>query len=113
MEDKDRHEQLTKYANAQGVNPSGNGKNLPLPVGSLRPNVFGLYDTLGNLAEVNWPAEENILQNYDGLCFQGGDYDCERDSLNLNTPEQGIQVFIHNEKGDSTTGFRIVRKDSR
>jgi hypothetical protein len=113
MEDKDRHEQLTKYANAQGVSPSGDGKNRALPVGSLRPNVLGLYDTLGNLAEVNWPAEENILQNYDGLCFQGGDYDCERDSLNLSPPETNTFHFKIPVKGDSTTGFRIVRKDSR
>ena len=41
------------------------------PIGSFRPNAFGLYDTLGNVSE--WCLDYYILRGYSTLAPRAGD----------------------------------------
>jgi hypothetical protein len=106
------YSQLKKYANVQGSNVSSNGVNNSSRVGSLRANAVGLYDTLGNVSEVNWPSEKSTAN--EDFYTNGGDYenDIGLTTLKPDISGRGMPIFIDHDSGTDTVGFRIVRDAS-
>ncbi len=77
--------------------PCTDGHKGTAPVGSFKPNGFGLYDMLGNVAE--W-VEDIYKENYVGLSNDG--------SPNLSTGKQTVHIL----RGGSWRG-KIVRAADR
>lgn len=90
--------------------------NKPMPVGTLKPNDWGLYDMVGNLWEwVSDSYEADYYQNSPGLDPKGGDKSLPRKSMRGGsyhcTPERvrvGIRGSYVKHRSLSTLGFRLV-----
>lgn len=87
----------------------------PAPVGSFKPNGFGVYDTNGSLQE--W-CEDNWHPNYDGApgdgsAWAGGDSDfrCQRGwNWRSGPPRSASRKYNLPYIRVAPTGFRVARR---
>ena len=91
------------WANCRGCG-TGTGRGT-LPVGSLAPNDFGLYDLVGNVWE--WVAD--CAQNTSSPCRQGwvrGGAFSTRRAVAISLPRGEVPV----DRRDRNIGFRVARE---
>lgn len=105
-----------QWANKDCLDPAG---DRTMPAGTLAPNMFGLYDMFGNVAE--WTLDCNTLNLRDAPSDGGAD---QRGSCNQRVTRGGswfsgpsdlrYTARMMQRRGDSNdfTGFRVVRNVS-
>ena len=92
-----------------------NSGDIPMPVGSLKPNAWGLYDMIGNLwewvedsydpeyyqhsPEFDPPGGENSYRK----SMRGGSYHCTTERVRV-----GIRGSYDEERSMSVLGFRLA-----
>lgn len=76
-------------------------KSIPMPVGSFKPNPYGLYDMLGNVWQWTDGCREGDCSK---LSLRGGSFEYDSEYLNVNYRE-GIEAT----ERINNLGFRIAR----
>ncbi|MEO6421630.1 MAG: formylglycine-generating enzyme family protein [Candidatus Nitrotoga sp.] len=92
----------SKNANCRGCdNKFEKKKSIPMPVGSLKPNPYGLYDMYGNVWQWTDGCREGDCAK---LVLKGGSFDYEPEYLNTSYRE-GIEAT----ERINNLGFRVAR----
>lgn len=102
-------------ANCRDCGNESGGKH-PMPVGSFKPNAFGLYDMLGNVREWTEDAYQNnyihvpvdgsaYVANIDTQVMRGGSWNALGSDIRSAFRDHNYQNII----GDDKTGFRLAR----
>lgn len=94
----DEKEWLTKYAVAHGDMVK------PLDVGSRKPNSFGLFDMLGNVAEWMYFSAERPTAAKDLRHIRGGSVWTPRESL-----RSAARFYYGYNESSGKIGFRVAR----
>ncbi|MBO7429506.1 MAG: SUMF1/EgtB/PvdO family nonheme iron enzyme [Spirochaetia bacterium] len=82
-----------------------NSDNKTHPVGQKQPNIYGLYDIVGNVWEWCW---DSYILNPNMHFYRGGAYDSQEDDCRT--------TEYYHENGrytDKTLGFRILCKNKK
>jgi formylglycine-generating enzyme required for sulfatase activity len=110
------NERMSGFANCIGCGSKWDGKQ-PAPVGSFKPNPFGLYDTAGNVWE--W-VQDCWHDNYQGAPSDGSAWEKEPNGDCYGRVRRGGS-YIGNARSSSRSvfrararfralGFRLVRE---
>lgn len=82
---------------------SADGVNTPQPIGGKLPNLFGLFDTLGNVWEWCWDLLDPARYD-DYRVFRGGGFADDAWSVRAGTRRGGGPRMHHDD-----VGFRVAR----
>ena len=90
-----------EYANYKGTGGKDKWNQSTAPVGSFKPNGYGLYDMAGNVIEYcqGWYDEDQ-----ENRVLKGGHWDSGKDDIDIVSTSTGTGII-----SDSRRGFRCVK----